>query len=124
MKAANMIAMVKRFTDQYGVNVSWNEQTVTNNSRGRPIASNDGMIKSSKVLLLKDKFDPNKVIDTNVFGLSADYSRYILALPEVDIKKDMIITDNHDMKWKLGIIDWFDVGGVPVCKQSALTEVQ
>ena len=124
MKAESMIEMVKRFTKQYGVDVSWQEQTVTNNSRGKPVVTNDGKIKSAKVLLLKDKFDPLKIIDTNVFGLSADYSRYILTLPEIEIMQDMIITDNHNMKWKLGIIDWFDVGGTPVCKQSRLTEVK
>lgn len=124
MKPQNMINMIKRFTDQYGVNITWQEPVITNNSRGIPVENSTGKSKSEKVLLLKEKYNPMKVIDTNVIGLSQDYTRYILTLPEIEIKKDMVITDNHGMKWKLGFIDWFDIGGISVCKQSSLTEVQ
>jgi hypothetical protein len=123
MNPQNMINMVKRFTDQYGVNVSWREPEITNNSRGIPVSDKSEITNSAKVLLLKEKFNSMKIIDTDSIGLSQDYTRYVLALPEIEIKKDMVITDNHNTKWKLGVIDWFDVGGVPVCKQSALTEV-
>jgi hypothetical protein len=123
MKPVNMINIVKRFTTQYGVNVTWQEPEITTNSRGKPVTNKSETTKSAKVLLLKEKFNPMKIIDTGVIGLGQDYTRYILALPDVEIKKDMIITDNHNMKWKLGFIDWFDIGGVPVCKQSSLTEV-
>jgi hypothetical protein len=124
MKAENMINMIKKFTDQYGVDVTWQEHEETINSRGKPINNKSQIIKSAKVLLLKEKFNSMKVIDTNAIGLSQDYTRYLLTLPEIDIKKDMAITDNHNIKWKLGFIDWFDVGGVPVAKQSSLTKVQ
>jgi hypothetical protein len=123
MKAENIINMIKRFIKQYGVDIKWNEQEMQKNSRGRATASNTEIIKSAKVLLLKEKFNPLQVINTDAIGLGQDYTRYLLAFPEVGIKKDTVITDNHNMKWKLGIVDWFDVGGVPVAKQSALIEV-
>ena len=123
MNAKNMINMVKRYIKQDGVNITWNEVETVKNSRGIETANKTSEIKSAKVLLLKEKFNPLQVIDTNIIGLSQDYARYILTLPETDIKKDMVITDNHNMKWKLGIVDWFDIGDVSIFKQSALTEV-
>jgi len=122
LMATRMIALVHRFTAQYGVTVTWQEQTEEINSRGAVIAVNNGPMKSARVLLLKEKFTTLKSF-TEVFGLTQDYTRYILTLPNVDIKKDIIITDNHGMKWKLGIVDWFDVGGVSVAKQASLLEV-
>ena len=124
MTFASMINMVKRFTDQYGVFVVWDEMITETNSRGKPVNNKNGIIKSAKVLLLKEKFSPLQIIDAGIIGLGQDYTRYILTLPDIEVQKDMIIIDNHNRKWKLGIIDWFDIGGVPVCKQSELTEVQ
>jgi len=125
MKPQSIIDMVKKFTDLYGVDVTWQEPVTLTNSRVKPINTNNSdTTKTAKVLLLKEKFNPMKIIDTGVIGLSQDYTRYLLVLPEVEIMKDLVITDNHNMKWKLGFIDWFDVGGVPVCKQVSLSEVQ
>ena len=123
MNAKNMINMVKRYIKQDGVNVTWNEVETVKNSRGIETANKTSEVKFAKVLLLKEKFNPLQIIDTNIIGLSQDYTRYILTLPETDIKKDIVITDNHGMKWKLGVVDHFDIGGVFICKQSALTEV-
>jgi len=122
MNPRNMINMVKKFTDQYGVTVTWQEQETTVNSRGRPIEAESGIPKSAKVLILKEKYSPLQAIQVST-GLSQDYARYILALPDIDLKKDMVVTDAHNMKWKLGIVDWFDIAGVSVAKQAALTEV-
>lgn len=124
MKLMNMINMIKKFTDQYGVLVTWTEFETTINSRGQTVQSNTEIVKSSKVLLLKEKYNPLNIINSNIIGLSQEYARYLLVLPEIEIKKDMVITDNHNIKWKLGFIDWFDVGGVPVAKQTTLTEVK
>jgi hypothetical protein len=124
MKPENIINMIKRFTDQYGVNVTWNKIELINNSRGVPIPNETDEIICAKVLLLKEKFSPMQIIDTNIIGLSQNYTRYILTLPDIEIMKDMVITDSHNTKWKLGVVDWVDIAGVPVCKQAALTEVQ
>jgi hypothetical protein len=123
MTPASILNMVKKYTDKYGVIVTWRESVASTNSRGKPVAGKSETDTSARVLLLKEKFSPLKITDTGVIGLGRDYTRYILALPEVALEKDMIITDNRAMKWKLGFIDWFDVGGVPVCKQTTLTEV-
>jgi hypothetical protein len=123
MKAERIINMIKGKTDEYGVTVSWQDTKVTKNSRRVTTTENTGEIKSFKVLLLKEKFNLLQVIDSNSIGLTQDYARYILTLPDIPILKDLIITDNHNKKWKLGIVDWFDIGGVAVLKQSALTEV-
>jgi len=124
VKPESIIKLVKEKTEQYGIVINWNASEAAVNSRGRSVLNNNGEVKSAKVLLLKEKFAPLKIIDANTIGLSQDYARYLLTLPEVEIKKDMVITDNHDRKWKLGFIDWFDISGVPVCKQTTLTEVE
>jgi len=123
MNAENIIDMVKRFTDQGGVYVTWNESVMEKNSRNISVNKNNEKQITKKVLLLKEKFNPLQVMDSGVFGLTQDYTRYILTLPDVDIKKDMIITDSRNRKWKLGIVDWFDIQDVVVAKQSSLTEV-
>ena len=122
MKAQSMINTVKRYTDQYGVKITWNETLAETNSRGKNAAGANSALKTARVLILKEKFNPLQPV-INAMGLSHDYARYVLCLPDIDLKKDMVITDNHNMKWKLGIFDWFDVAGTPVAKQSALTEV-
>jgi len=124
MKAENMIAMIQKFTDQYGVEVTWKVSETRLNERGVKVKTSNEIIKSAKILLLKEKFNPMKVFDTGVIGLSQDYTRYLLTLPAIELEKDMIITDNHNMKWKLGFIDWFDIGGEPVCKQISIMEVK
>jgi len=123
MNAEKMIAMIQKFTDQYGVLITWQSNETTTNSRGVKVKTSNEIIKSAKVLLLKEKFSPLQVFDSGVFGLSQDFKRYILTLPDIEIKKDLVITDNHKMKWKLGIIDWFDIAGTPICKQSSVMEV-
>jgi len=124
MKAENIKNMVKRFTDQYGVDISWHITEIKNNSRGVPvITEGTNKLKTAKVLLLKEKFNPLQIVESSIVGLTQDYTRFILTLPDVEIFKDLIITDNHNKKWKLGIVDWFDVGGVPVAKQASLTEI-
>jgi hypothetical protein len=123
MNAENMINMVNRYIKQDGVNVTWNEIETVRNSRGIAISNKTSEIKSAKVLLLKEKFNLLQVIDTDVIGLSQNYTKYILMLPEVEMVKDTVITDNHNMKWKLGVVDWFDIGDIFIFKQAALTEV-
>ena len=122
MTSQSVINMIKKFTQKFGVEVTWNEQIEEYNSRGEVIASNNGQVKKAKVLILKEKFTVLKSIEA-VIGLTQDYTRYVLTLPDIDIKKDVVITDQHNMKWKIGVVDWFDVGGVSVAKQAALTEV-
>jgi len=124
MNAKNMINMVNRYIKKDGVNVTWNENETVKNSRGIAISNKTSEIKSAKVLLLKEKFNLLQVIDTDVIGLSQNYAKYILMLPEVEIVKDTVITDNHNMKWKLGVVDWFDIGDIFIFKQAALTEVK
>jgi len=123
MNPDEIIEMIKGMTLEYGVNVTWQSNAVKTNSRGIKIEETNGEIKSAKVLLLKEKFDPLKPIDSGVFGLTQEYARFIIVLPDVEIMKDLIITDNHNKKWKLGIVDWFDIAGKEIMKQSALTEV-
>jgi len=123
MKPQNIINIIKRYTSQYGINITWQETETTINSRGKTVDSKTEIIKTAKVLLLKEKYNPVQIISTNIIGLSQDYARYVLTLPDIEIKKDMVITDSHNRKWKLGAIDWIDIGDIPVCKQSLLTEV-
>ena len=124
MKPERIMKLIQDKTDEYGVTVTWQDTSITKNSRGTPITENKGKIKSAKVLLLKEKFNILQTIDSNVIGLTQDYARFILTLPEIDIMKDLIITDNHNRKWKLGVVDFIDIGEIIVMKQAQLTEVQ
>jgi len=122
MNPRSIINLVKRFTRQYGVKITWLEPSETLNSRGVVVGDENDNEKSAIVLLLKERFNP---LDPRsaVMGLTQDYTRYILTLPEIKIAKDVIITDNHGMKWKVGIVDWIDIGGTTVYKQASITEV-
>ena len=122
MRPETMLSLLKRFTQDHGVIVSWKEASEEINSSGVTVTSGNGEIITAKVLLLKERFNALKSLEA-VSGVSHDYTRYILTLPEIDIRKDVVITDNHGIKWKLGIVDWFDIGGVSVAKQAKLMEV-
>jgi hypothetical protein len=123
MKAGSMIKLVKKFTKASGVMITYYEQEMGTNSRGQPIPIGEPIQRTAKVLLIKEKYNPLQVINLAGIGLSQDYTRYIIALPGIPLKKDMIVTDNHNLKWKLGIVDWFDIGGKEVCTQVPITEV-
>jgi len=116
------MAMVQRFTRRYGVPVSWVEPIMEENSRGYKTATEGEVTKLATVLILKERFNPLNP-QVAAFGLTQDYTRYILTLPNIGIAKDIVITDNHGLKWRVGVVDWFDVGGVAVAKQAKLTEV-
>jgi len=122
MTAATAATMVKKFTAKYGVVVTWNEPGEETNSRGVTVFAPSLVTRSAKVLLLKEKFSVLKSMQAAI-GLTQDYTRYVLTLPCVEIKKDLVITDNHGAKWKVGVVDWFDIGGKAVAKQASLTEV-
>jgi hypothetical protein len=130
MNQARMIAMVKKFTKQSGVMVTWEEMSQGVNSRGEPIDEPSAITKNAKILLLKEDFNPLKDFippytgGQGITGLAHDYKNYIIFSPEIDLKKDTIITDNHAIKWKVGTVDWMDVNDVPVVKQAKITEVQ
>ena len=123
MTLKSIVNLVTKFTKLYGVSIIWEEQETVLNSRGQPISKGTAVQKTARVLLLKEKFSVLQPIET-VIGLSQDYARYLLTLPNIGIGKDLIITDEHNRKWKTGIADWFDIAGKPVCYQLALTEVK
>ena len=118
----SMLNMVKSFIREYGIYVSWQEPIVEKNSRGEDVLSAGDQKVTAKVLFLKERFNPMKAAAAAV-GLSHDHSRYIIALPEIKIRKDLIITDSHGIRWKLGPVDWIDIAGKPVAKQAPLQEV-
>jgi len=123
MTARNAINTVKRFTAQYGTLVSWEEFEEVENSRGINITQKTGKMVNAKLLLMSEKWSVLKpLIET--FGLSQDYTKYLLVLPDINLKKDMVIIDNNYQKWKIGIIDTKDIAGVPIFKQINLIEVK
>ena len=122
MNAHGMISLVERFKQKFGVLITWTEQAVETNPRGAQVASAGTVSRSAPALLLKDRFNPMKAM-AGAMGLTHDHGRYLLVLPCVGIRKDLVIADNHGIRWKLGPVDWFDVGGVPIAKQAAMLEV-
>ena len=120
--SSSMRNMVKSFIREYGIQITWQEASTETNSRGVSVSTAGNTKVTAKVLFLKERFNPMKAI-TTVIGLSHDHSRYLITLPEVNIMKDLIVTDNHGIKWKLGPVDWIDIAGKPVAKQASLLEV-
>ena len=122
MRARQAKALVSRFLRKYGREITWLKQVEETNSRGKTVMADGTETVSATVLILKERFNPLNP-QLGPVGITHDYTRYVLALPDVELRNGMVITDNHGMRWKLGIVDWFDVGGVSVAKQASLTEV-
>jgi len=120
--SSSMRNMVKSFIRAYGIQITWQETAIETNSRGVNVPSAGNNTITAKVLFLKERFNPMKAT-TIAIGLSHDHSRYLITPPETNIIKDLIITDNHGIKWKLGPVDWIDIAGKPVAKQASLLEV-
>jgi len=118
----SMLDMVKSFTKIYGIQITWQEPVIEMNSRGEEVPSSGDKTVTAKVLFLKERFNPMKAIMASI-GLSHDHSRYLITLPEVNITKDLVITDNHGIRWKIGPVDWIDIAGKPIAKQASLLEV-
>jgi hypothetical protein len=123
MNAKPFKDMLKRFVKSSGINITWTEKKIELNSRGVPVATGVELNFEGRVLFLKEKYNPLVPLNKDNIGLIADYTRYLLCAPDIKIRKDLVIKDSHDRKWKLGIIDWFDIGGITVAQQAALTEV-
>lgn len=115
-------ALVARFLRKYGRKITWRARVEKTNSRGIAVAADGEETERAAALLLKERFSP---LDpkSGLAGLTQDYARYVLALPDVALQRDMVIADDSGMRWRLGIVDWFDVGGVTICKQASLTPV-
>jgi hypothetical protein len=122
MTAKSVINLIRKFIREYGIIITWKAPAQAANSRGVPVLGQAGEDKQAKVLFIKEKYNPMKDV-VMAIGLQHDHSRYLLTLPDIAIQKDLTITDNHNQKWKLGPVDWLDVGGIPVCKQVALVEI-
>lgn len=119
MNAARMVNMVKKFVAGSGVSCTWPRYQDQVNSRGEHIKGGTPVPVTAKVLLLKQQYNPIKDGIMPV-GLSPDFTRYVLTLPDTDIQKDDVITDKNGFHWKVGPVDWFDIGGITVCRQAPL----
>jgi hypothetical protein len=117
-----MVTLVKKFVDSYGVPCHWFRYAPALNSRGEKISGGTPTGINQKVLLLKQHYNPIKDREMPI-GVSPDFTRYVLTLPDTDIQKDDVLTDSHGLRWKVGPVDWFDIGGTPVCRQAPLLEV-
>ena len=123
MTAQSIIALVRKFVQGYGVSVSWYGAETVLNSRGVPITQPGTTLLTERVLLLKERYNP--INDGTIpVGMGPDLTRYIMALPDSRIKKGDVVTDGHGDKWRLGSVDWFDISGTPVCKQTPVERVE
>jgi len=122
MTAAGVKSMVERNTRKYGITITWPEQIMELNSRGIPVPTEGEAVKSARVILIQDKYSPLNAMGTS-FGISVDMTRYLITLPNVEIKKDMIITDNHGQQWRVGFVNHADVAGITAAKWAYVTDV-
>ena len=124
MNPVSMINLVKRFTNQNGVSISWHEMVEQEDSRGDKIMVPGEQVQTAKVLFIKERFSPLRELAA-VMGITADPARYLITLPDIRISKNTIITILGDgTKWKAGTPDLFDIGGQKIAWQIALTEVE
>ena len=122
MTSGSVIALVKKSVAKYGVTVSWKEAIMELNSREELVTLPGSNTITEKILLLKEKYNPIRDGNMSV-GMVPDLARYILALPDSRILPEIVVTDQHGDKWRLGPIDWFDIAGTAVCKQCPVERV-
>ena len=122
MNANDAKEMVSKFIKKAGVEIQWRKSVTTLNSRGVPVTHPGDELVTERVLLLKEKFNPLHSTDAPI-GMALDTARYIICLPDTPLVKDDIVTDSHGNSWRLDVLDWFDVSGVPVCKQAPVMRV-
>ena len=122
MNAARIRATVKKNIAKYGVDVEWPEPVTEINSRGVSVTRPGATMLRDRVILLKERFNPINSVAAPM-GTTLDTARYIICLPETKLEKDVVITDAHGRRWRLDEPDWFDIKGVPVCKQAPVIQV-
>jgi len=120
--AQDFIDMAKDFTNEVGVLITWQEQETETNSRGRTVKTPGANVKTARVLILKEDYKALRPF-AEAFGLTYDVTDYMIALPNVSIEKDMIVTDSDNKKWKLGPISPWRIADTVIVRTSKLTEV-
>jgi hypothetical protein len=123
MNVASRARLVKRMVHEYGVVCTWERHALIDNGIGTLVPDDSTVATlSARLLLLTQNSNPKQWISAPG-GLSIDYSKYVMALPDVDVQKDDVITDNHGNQWKVGMPDVIDVKGVIIAKQAVITRV-
>jgi hypothetical protein len=120
MNSVSISKTVKRMIKENGVVCHWNRYLTHDNGYGTEIMDTDSAVPLyAKVLLLNQSDNPkyDAIVST---GLSANFTKYVLMLPDIDMRKDDIITDNFGFKWTVGTFDYIAVGTKKVAKLAPL----
>jgi hypothetical protein len=122
MTAAGMRKLVKKFTAQYGQEFRWEHFAMVDNGFGKLIPDDESgpVALAARVLLLSEQFSPEKYGE-GAAGLTVTFAKYVMALPDVDLMENDVITDVNDMKWKCGAFSPIDVAGGLVARQAPLS---
>jgi hypothetical protein len=120
MNPASMAKTVKRMVKENGVVCHWNRCAIVLNPRGKEIEGTDDTIPMSAKVLLFSQSDSPKNESISSVGLSADFTKYALMSPDIDMRKDDIITDNFGFNWRVGEFDYMAVGIKKVAKYAPL----
>jgi len=122
MNPRNMKNLVAKNVKTFGEQCSWSEFEMIENDRGIPVPSETETIRTARLIIVKQKYSAISSFASSL-GLSFDQTMYLICLPEVQIQKNMVITDSQRQKWKLDVVEPWAIAGIPVAKISALTEV-
>jgi len=123
MTAQSVQQLLIKFTQQYGINVTWKRYSLVDNGYGQMINdfSSPPIIKNAMVLIIKEKYSVLKNID-GIIGLVQDPTKYLLIIPSIDIKADDELTDSFGNVLKVGPLDPIPVGNQIGLLQAPLTK--
>ena len=123
MNLRNMKNLVAKNVRTFGQEVKWTEFPLVEGERDNMVPDTSNPVnKSARVIIVKEKYSPISSFSSQI-GLNFDATKYLICLPEVELKKNMIITDSLGQKWKTDVVETWDIAAAPVAKISSLTEV-
>ena len=123
MNPANMLRLVRRNVQTFGQNISWNDFPLIEGEREQMVPDTANPIaRQARAIIVKEKYAPIASFAASI-GISFDSTSYLIGLPDLQIEKNMVITDESNQKWKLDVVEPWRIGSTPVAKISSLTEV-
>jgi hypothetical protein len=114
---------IARLIDINPVKITWERYPMKDNGYGALIADKDAE-PERKEAWVRISHEAAKVQEaaTGPAGLTTNLSMYVLALYDVDLQTEDIITANAGViqTWKVGVVDEFSVEGECYAKQAPL----
>ena len=102
--------------------ITWERYPVTVNRRGETVSDTDAapQIMQAAVRIAQERAGVQQQREGPA-GLSANLSKFVIMLPDTDLRQDDVITEvKTGMKWKVGVTDFLSIEGEVYAKQAPL----